>query len=149
MSSLQRGSVTQALCINIKSHNLVIDEFIHRKTLPQVLETSNRDGEGLARFTSFNSASDLFTTSIFDIMSDSDDVYDSDSAKYDIHDPRTSEHEAYKIAQDNAGRAGRRYRYGADVDADGTNHNAREENNDDSMELRLQNAREARGWALE
>ncbi|CAD6565526.1 MAG: hypothetical protein ASARMPRED_007306 [Alectoria sarmentosa] len=47
-------------------------------------------------------------------MSDDDDDYDSDSDsgfdKYDIHDLRTREHEAYKIAQDNAGRATRRFR---------------------------------------
>ena len=82
-------------------------------------------------------------------MSDSDEDYDDDSAGYDIHDPRTREHNAYKISQDNAGRATRRYKYGDDVDADGTNTDPDEEDNHDSMELRLQNAREARGWALE
>lgn len=78
-------------------------------------------------------------------MSDGNDSYDSDSDGYDIHDARTREHEAYKVAQDNAGRATRRFRYGDQVDPDGTKYNAREEDNKDSMELRLQNAREARG----
>lgn len=82
-------------------------------------------------------------------MSDGDHGYDSDPDGYDIHDPRTSEHEAYKIAQNNAGSATRRFRYGDDVDADGINYDARKEDNDDSMELRLENAREARGWAFE
>ena len=82
-------------------------------------------------------------------MSDAEDDYESDSDGYDIHDPRTREHEAYKISQENAGRSTRRFRYGDDVDADGTNYDAREEDNRDSLELRLQNAREARGWALE
>lgn len=82
-------------------------------------------------------------------MSDGENDYESNSDGYDIHNPRTREHEAYKIAQDNAGRATRRFRYGDEVDADGTDYNAREEDNDDSMELRLQNAREARGWAFE
>jgi hypothetical protein len=35
------------------------------------------------------------------------------------------------------------------VDIDGDNCSSREENNHDSMEQRLQNAREARGWAFE
>ena len=82
-------------------------------------------------------------------MSDND--YDSDSDEYDndINDPRTREHEAYKISQDNQAWARRRFLYGNDVDADGFNHDAREEDNDDSMEERLENAREARGWAFE
>ena len=82
-------------------------------------------------------------------MSDSDEEYDGDSAGYDIHDPRTREHKAYKIAQDNAGRAARRYKYGDDVDAEGTDSDPDEADNDDPAELRLQNAREARGWAFE
>ncbi|KAF6228697.1 hypothetical protein HO173_011716 [Letharia columbiana] len=82
-------------------------------------------------------------------MSDGEDDYDSESDGYDIHDPRTREHEAYKIAQENAGRAARRFKYGDDVDADGNDYHPREEDNGDSMELRLQNAREARGWAFD
>ena len=94
-------------------------------------------------------------------MSDSDDIYDSESDGYDIHDPRTREHEAYKIAQDNAGRATRRFRHGDHVDDDKKDNDESEEDNDDSGEdsddygegnndpMRLQNAREARGWALE
>ena len=74
---------------------------------------------------------------------------DSDNDGYDIHDPRTREHNAYKISQDNAARATRRYKYGDDVDNDRTNYNPREEDNHDDMDLRLQNAREARGWAFE
>jgi hypothetical protein len=82
-------------------------------------------------------------------MPDSGDDFDSNSNQYDIHDPRTREHEAYKIAQDNVGRAVRRFRYGDDVDADGANYDPHEEDNNDPMELRLQNAREARAWAVE
>ena len=74
---------------------------------------------------------------------------ESDSDGYDINDPRTREHEAYKIAQDNGARARRRFRYGDDVDADGENYDPHEEDNDDPMEFRLQNAREARNWELE
>ena len=80
-------------------------------------------------------------------MSDND--YDSDSDEYEINDPRTREHQAYKISQDNHASARRRYDYGNDVDADGFNHYARREDNHDSMEQRLENAREARGWAFE
>lgn len=85
------------------------------------------------------------------IMSDSEDSYDSGSNVYDINDPRQREHKAYKISQDNAGRAARRFKYGDDVDANEINCNAHEEDSGDhdSMELHLQNAREARGWALE
>lgn len=82
-------------------------------------------------------------------MSDGEDNYESDSDGYDIHGPRTREHEAYKIAQDNGGRAARRFKYGNDVDADGDDPSLSEEDYQDSMELRLQNAREARGWAFE
>lgn len=83
--------------------------------------------------------------------SDSDD---SDSDGYDINDPRTREHAAYKISQDNAGRARRRYKYGDNIDAKGLDDSTSGEDSDDlvnndPMELRLQNAREARGWALE
>jgi hypothetical protein len=75
---------------------------------------------------------------------------DSDSdSDYDVNDPCTREHEAYKMAQENGARARRRYRYGDDVDADGENYSPSEANNDDSMEQRLQNAQEARGWAFE
>lgn len=80
-------------------------------------------------------------------MSDND--YDSDSDEYDINDPRTREHEAYKIAQDNHASARRRFYKGNDVDADGFNHEARNEDNNDPMEQRLENAREARGWAFD
>ena len=80
---------------------------------------------------------------------DYDSDSDSDSDGYDIDDPRTREHEAYKIAQENGARSRRRYKYGDDVDADGENYSPDEEDNHDSMEVRLQNAREARGWALE
>ena len=77
-------------------------------------------------------------------MSDND--YDSDSDEYDINDPRTREHKAYKISQDNHASARRRFYYGDDVDADGFDHDARRE---DNQERRLENAREARGWAFE
>ncbi|KAI4946136.1 hypothetical protein J4E91_007579 [Alternaria rosae] len=80
---------------------------------------------------------------------DYDSDSDSDSDGYDVDDPRTREHEAYKIAQENGARARRRYRYGDDVDADGENYSPDEEDNHDSMGVRLQNAREARGWALD
>lgn len=70
-------------------------------------------------------------------------------AAYNINDPRTREHTAYKISQDNAGRAARRYKYGDNVDAEGTNDSPDEADNHDSMETRLANAREARGWAFE
>ena len=75
--------------------------------------------------------------------------YDSDSDEYDINDPRTREHQAYKISQDNHASARRRFYFGNDVDADGFNDEARREDNHDSMEQRLENAREARGWAFE
>ena len=80
---------------------------------------------------------------------DSDDDCADDRDEYDVNDPRQREHAAYKIAQDNAGRATRRFKYGDDVDEDETNHSPDEEDNEDSLELRLKNAEEARGWALE
>jgi hypothetical protein len=69
--------------------------------------------------------------------------------QYDINDPRTREHEAYKIAQRNGAAAARRFWYGDDVDADGTNYDPDEADNEDSQEQRLENAREARAWAFE
>lgn len=83
-----------------------------------------------------------------------------DNYEYDTNDPRTREHEAYKIAQDNRGRATRRFEYGDDVDA---RDSAQEEENDDEdspseddeedgderLDEQLRNAREARGWAVE
>jgi hypothetical protein len=36
-----------------------------------------------------------------------------------------------------------------DVDADGTNYDPDEADNEDSQEKQLENAREARAWALE
>jgi hypothetical protein len=68
---------------------------------------------------------------------------------YDPLDPRTRQHAAYKISQDNAGRARRRFLYGDDVDADGTDSDPDRADNHDPDEVRLANAREARGWALE
>ena len=78
-----------------------------------------------------------------------DDVDDEERHEYDINDPRTRAHEAYKIAQRNGAAAARRFRYGDDVDADGTNYDPDEADNEDSQEKRLENAREARAWALE
>lgn len=86
----------------------------------------------------------------------SDDEYE-----YDVNDPRTREHLAYKIAQDNRGRATRRFKYGDDVDArdssqeqeeDDDEGSPSEDGNDDSderLDEQLRNAREARGWAVE
>jgi hypothetical protein len=74
---------------------------------------------------------------------------DSGSDDYDVNDPRTREHKAYKIAQESGARARRRLIYGDSVDADGENHSPHEEDNHDSLEQRLQNAREARGWKFE
>ena len=74
----------------------------------------------------------------------------SDDDDYDINDPRTREHQAYKIAQDNYGRAARRYKYGDHVD-DGDDHDEspRESDNPDGEDTRLANAREARYWGFE
>lgn len=85
-----------------------------------------------------------------------------DNYEYDINDPRTREHEAYKIAQDNRGRATRRFRYGDDVDARDSPQEEDEEEEDedpvsedddedseDRLDEQLRNAREARGWAVE
>jgi hypothetical protein len=70
--------------------------------------------------------------------------------EYDINDPRTREHNAYKIAQDNYGRAVRRYKYGDDVDDDDSRESSPDEGeNHDSLETKLANAREARAWAIE
>ena len=112
---------------------------------------SIRSGEvhahhSLFRFITPNPVCPVTTSSM---PRDYDSDSDSDSDGYDIDDPRTREHEAYKIAQENGARSRRRYKYGDDVDADGENYSPDEEDNHDSMEVRLQNAREARGWALE
>lgn len=81
--------------------------------------------------------------------SDSDEYVHDDDDAYDVNDPRTREHEAYKLSQENGARARRRYKYGNNVDADGENYSPDEDDNSDTMEERLQNAREARGWAFE
>ena len=78
-----------------------------------------------------------------DYKGDPDAVCKRHSDKYDINDPQTREHEAYKIAQANAGRPVRRFWYGDDVDAEDTNHHPHEADNDDPDKLRLQNFREA------
>ena len=70
-----------------------------------------------------------------DYEGDFDDGNECDSDKSDINDPRTHEHEAYQIAQANAGRAARRFRYGDDVDTEGNNHDSYEEDNDDLEKL--------------
>ena len=81
-----------------------------------------------------------------------------DDYEYDINDPRTREHQAYKIAQDNRGRATRRFKQGDDFDArdspqeDDDDESAYDDDNDDSndrLDEQLRNAREARGWAVE
>ena len=83
-----------------------------------------------------------------------------DDYEYDVDDPRTREHLAYKIAQDNRGRANRRFRYGDDVDARESPQEEEDEDedppseddnddNDDRLDEQLRNAREARGWAVE
>ena len=83
-----------------------------------------------------------------------------DDYEYDINDPRTREHEAYKIAQDNCGRATRRFRYGDNVDARDSPQEEDEEEDEDQasedddedsngrLDEQLRNAREARGWAV-
>lgn len=90
-----------------------------------------------------------YATDSDDDYADSDDDYADDRGEFDASDPRQREHAAYKIVQDNAGRAARRFKYGDDVDDDGTNHSPDERDNKDPLELRLKNAEEARGWAFE
>jgi hypothetical protein len=84
-----------------------------------------------------------------------------DDYGYDINDPRTREHTAYKIAQDNRGRATRRFKYGDDVDEGGSpqedgnlpsgegDDGSDESIDEEHMDEQLRNAREARGWAVE
>lgn len=83
---------------------------------------------------------------------------DDDDHEYDINDPRTREHEAYKIAQENRGRATRRFKYGDDVDdkedsppedEDLQSEDEDDDGSNDMLDEQLMNAREARGWAVE
>ena len=88
----------------------------------------------------------------------SDDEYE-----YDVNDPRTREHLAQRIAQDNRGRATRRFKYGDNVDSRDSPQEEEEEDDDDEvspseddnddnderLDEQLRNAREARGWAVE
>lgn len=78
----------------------------------------------------------------------------AENTEYDIHDPRTQQHNAYKISQVNGTAATRRFWYGDDVDSKqnvdytGYNPNPSTANNQDSAQLRLQNAQEARSNAV-
>lgn len=74
---------------------------------------------------------------------------DEDDFEYDLYDPCSREHEDYKISQDNYADARRRYKYGNNVDLGGWNFEPWEEENKDSIETRLANAKEARAWAFE
>ncbi|KAF1934174.1 uncharacterized protein M421DRAFT_88187 [Didymella exigua CBS 183.55] len=72
-----------------------------------------------------------------DRNSDSDD---GEAYAYDNDDPRTREHNAYKISQENGARDRRGYRYGDAVDDDGENYSPDERDNHDTMERKLENA---------
>lgn len=148
---------------DFKSPSLIIENLFFQYLLREALQTSKLRRSGSKVFYIIHPCKGHQSLTVVPgIMSDSEDSYDSGSGGYDINDPRQREHKAYKISQDNAGRAARRFKYGDDVDANETNCNAHEEDSGDcdeedsdtsgdhdSMELRLQNAREARGWALE
>lgn len=73
------------------------------------------------------------------------DVIDKDDDEYDIHDPRTKEHEAFKMVQEQGAMARRRYKFGNNVDANGFNHSPHESDNEDTAEEKLESLREARG----
>lgn len=98
----------------------------------------------------------------YDCDADYNDDYGEDNGgehidryQYNINDPRTREHQAYKIAQDNHAYARRRLLHGENVDANDKDDTfdeddeADEDPQIDSLEQQLQNAEEARAWALE
>ena len=59
---------------------------------------------------------------------------------------RDFEHEVYKEIGNEADKAIRKWKYGTHVDSDGFNHHASENDNDDSLDQRIGNARDARDW---
>lgn len=77
-----------------------------------------------------------------------------DEDEYDIHDPRTREHTAYKISQENAIAAQKRFEEVYDLRQRNPSEGAsdrvdREGVGREALEERLRNAKEARGWAHE